>query len=166
MFILHPNFPILGHCGVSTISRRRVLGSVGCVAGGILALCPRPPVPVIVPTPVLGGVSRQQRVASVIHRSVSARLLGHAYTPDTGADKFQSLERINSVRETNRSLDSCNSCKRLGTSPVSKFPFVSRIEFIRSKLSIFLFLCRDCQSRAGLEKGLNFTVISNPQCVI
>ena len=26
--------------------------------------------------------------------------------------------------------------------------------------------CRDCQSRAGLEKGLNFTVISNPQCVI
>ena len=39
-------------------------------------------------------------------------------------------------------LTHCNSCKRLGTSRLhelheSKFPFVSRIEFIRSKLSNF-----------------------------
>ena len=39
-------------------------------------------------------------------------------------------------------MNSCNSCKRLGTSRLhelheSKFPFVSRIEFIRSKLSNF-----------------------------
>ena len=39
-------------------------------------------------------------------------------------------------------FDSCNSCKRLGTSRLhelheSKFPLVSRIEFIRSKLSNF-----------------------------
>ena len=46
------------------------------------------------------------------------------------------------MRETNRNFDSCNSCKRLVPSRLhelheSKFPFVSRIEFIRSKLSNF-----------------------------
>ena len=29
--------------------------------------------------------------------------------------KIESLERINSIRETNENFDSCNSCKRLGT---------------------------------------------------
>ena len=63
-------------------------------------------------------------------------------TPDTWAEKFESFERINSIRETNGNFDSCISCKRLGTSRLhdlheSKFPFVSRIEFIRSKLSNF-----------------------------
>ena len=63
-------------------------------------------------------------------------------TPYTWAEKFESFERINSKRETNGNFDSCNSCKRLGTSRLhelheSKFPFVSRIEFIRSKLSNF-----------------------------
>ena len=63
-------------------------------------------------------------------------------TPYTWAEKFESFERINSIRETNGNFDSCNSCKRLGTSRLhelheSKFPFVSRIEFIRSKLSNF-----------------------------
>ena len=29
--------------------------------------------------------------------------------------KFESLERINSIRETNGNFDSCNSCKGLGT---------------------------------------------------
>ena len=66
-------------------------------------------------------------------------------TPDTWAEKFESFERINSIRETNGKFDSCNSCKRLGTSRLhelheSKFPFVSRIEFIRSKLSNFLLM--------------------------
>ena len=56
--------------------------------------------------------------------------------------KFESFERINSIRETNGNFDSRNSCKRLGISRLhelheSKFPFVSRIEFIRSKLSNF-----------------------------
>ena len=56
--------------------------------------------------------------------------------------KFESFERINSIRETNGNFDSCNSCKRLVPSRLhelheSKFPFVSRIEFIRSKLSNF-----------------------------
>ena len=63
-------------------------------------------------------------------------------TPYTWAEKFESFERINSIRETNGNFDSCNSCKWLGTcrlheSHESKFPFVSRIEFIRSKLSNF-----------------------------
>ena len=63
-------------------------------------------------------------------------------TPYTWADKFESFERINSIRETNRNFDSCNSSKRLVPSRShelheSKFPFVSRMEFIRSKLSNF-----------------------------
>ena len=63
-------------------------------------------------------------------------------TPYTWAEKFESFERTNSILETNGNFDSCNSCKRLGTSRLhelheSKFPFVSRIEFIRSKLSNF-----------------------------
>ena len=63
-------------------------------------------------------------------------------SPDTWAEKFESFERINSIRETNGNFDSCNSCKRLVPSRLhelheSKFPFVSRIEFIRSKLSNF-----------------------------
>ena len=37
-------------------------------------------------------------------------------TPDTWAEKNESLERINSIRETNGNFDSCNSCKWLGTS--------------------------------------------------
>ena len=63
-------------------------------------------------------------------------------TPDTGGEQFESFERINSIRETNGNFDSCNSCKRLVLSRLhelheTKFPFVSRIEFIRSKLSDF-----------------------------
>ena len=63
-------------------------------------------------------------------------------TTFTWAEKFESFERINSIRETNGNFDSCNSCKRLAPSRLhelheSKFPFVSRIEFIRSKLSNF-----------------------------
>ena len=63
-------------------------------------------------------------------------------TPDTWAEKFESLERINSMRETNKSFDACNSCKWLVPSRLhelheSKLLFVSRIEFIRSKLSNF-----------------------------
>ena len=46
------------------------------------------------------------------------------------------------MRVTIINFDSCNSYKRLGTSCLhelheSKFPFVTRIEFIRSKLSKF-----------------------------
>ena len=46
------------------------------------------------------------------------------------------------MRETNGNFDSCNSCERLFPSRLhelheSKFPFVPRIEFIRSKLSNF-----------------------------
>ena len=63
-------------------------------------------------------------------------------TPYTWAEKFESFERINSIRETNGNFDSCNSCKRLVPSSLhelheSKFLFVSRFEFIRLKLSIF-----------------------------
>ena len=66
--------------------------------------------------------------------------------PYTWAEKSESFERINSIRETNGNFDSCNSCKRLVISRLhefheSKFPFVSRIEFIRSKLPIFFCSC-------------------------
>ena len=35
-------------------------------------------------------------------------------TPDTRAQQFESLQRINSIRQTNGSFNSCNSCKWLG----------------------------------------------------
>ena len=52
----------------------------------------------------------------------------------------ESFQRINSIREANGSFDSCNSCKRLVPSRLhelyeSKLLFISRIEFIRSKIS-------------------------------
>ena len=55
---------------------------------------------------------------------------------------IENLELTNSIRETSGSFDSCNSCKQVGTSRLhelheSKPLFVSRIEFIRSKLSDF-----------------------------
>ena len=56
-------------------------------------------------------------------------------TPDTWAEKSESFEQINLIRETNGNFHSCNSCKRLGLE--TKFLFVSRIEFIRLKLSRF-----------------------------
>ena len=67
-------------------------------------------------------------------------------TPDAWAEKFESLERINSICETNRSFDSCKSCKqpvpsRLRELHESQLPFVSRIEYIRSTLSIFFCSC-------------------------
>ena len=63
-------------------------------------------------------------------------------TVDIRAEKLESLEWISSIRETNENFDWRNSCKRLVPSRLhelrqSKFSFVSRIEFIRSKLSSF-----------------------------
>ena len=60
-----------------------------------------------------------------------------AVSPDTRAENFISLERINSIQETNGNFDTHNSYKRLVSSRLQelhdlKFPFVSRIEFIRS----------------------------------
>ena len=58
-------------------------------------------------------------------------------TPDTWADQFESLERINSICQMKGSLDSCNSCKRLGYRiwftwmswmSLHELSFVSRIE--------------------------------------
>ena len=77
------------------------------------------------------------------HRAVPAACPATmTYTPDTGAENFESFERINSIRVTNGNSGSCNSCQRLGTRGLHElheleFPFVTRIEYIRWKLSIF-----------------------------
>ena len=105
-----------------------------------------------------GGAARPavRPLPAVWHQQTGGRLRGHppdddaagqvssssSPTPYTWAEKFESFERINSIRETNGNFDSCNSCERLVPSHShelheSKFPFVSRIEFIRSKLSNF-----------------------------
>ena len=75
-------------------------------------------------------------------------------TPYTWAEKFESFERIKSIRETNGNFDSCNYVN--GWFPAvytrlheSKFPFVSRIEFIRSKLSNFFCSCIRGLSQCG-----------------
>ena len=53
--------------------------------------------------------------------------------------KFESLERVNSIRETNGSFDSCGSCNVLVLHELqeSKLLSVSRTEFIRSNPSNF-----------------------------
>ena len=61
--------------------------------------------------------------------------------------------------KTSGNFDSCNSCKRLGTSRLhelheSKFAFVSRIEFIRSKLSNF----------SAHVSGVSQTRLRPPRC--
>ena len=91
-------------------------------------------------------------------------MIAESLTRYTGAEKFESFERINSIRETNGNFDSCSSCKRLVPSRLhelheSTFPFVSRIEFIRSKLSnfsapvygVFDFTCRIETDAAGVR---------------
>ena len=115
---------------------RLVPHSPSFLSGG----APPPPPP---PSPLFGRLGNH-------HRQTNGRWIDGprapsggaipAVTPDTWADKFESFERINSIRETNESFDSCNSSKRLVPSRLpelseSKFPLVSRIEFIRSKLS-------------------------------
>ena len=57
--------------------------------------------------------------------------------------QFESFERMNSIRETNANLTHATH-KRLGTGRLhhlheSKLPFASRIEFIRSKLSMLMY---------------------------
>ena len=93
--------------------------------------------------------------------------------PDTGAEKFESFARINSIPETNGSFDSCKSCKRLGTSRLhelheSKFPFVSGIEFIRSKLSDFSAHVSGVTATAAavaLKAGSLWTALRNDDSV-
>ena len=105
-------------------------------------------------SPWLSFAKKNERVAHHETKCLVGTLLGNsttdrpgvdrtsAVTPYTWAEKFESFKRINSIRETNGNFDSCNSCKRLVPSRLhelheSKFPFVSRIKFIRSKLSNF-----------------------------
>ena len=66
-------------------------------------------------------------------------------TPDTWAEKFESFERINLIRETNRNCDSCSSCKRLVPSRLhelheSKFPFVHVSNLSVRNFRIFLLM--------------------------
>ena len=98
-------------------------------------LVPPPPRP---PLPAPAGFS--QGLSGGWRRR--ALRTGQQTTPDTRAEKFESLERINAICEVNWSFDSCSSCKRLAPKRFdelleSKLPFVSRIEFIHLKLLNF-----------------------------
>ena len=53
-------------------------------------------------------------------------------TPDTWAEKLKCFARINSIRKTNRNFDSCNSCKRLGTSRLHLHFGISLLIYLRS----------------------------------
>ena len=68
--------------------------------------------------------------------------MSDSITPDTLQKNSKVKERINSILETNGSFDTCISCKQLVPSRlyeinVPNLSFVSRIKFIRSKLSNF-----------------------------
>ena len=80
------------------------------------------------------------KTAATRRRPVQRHSGGDDDDPGYMNRKIRSLERINSIRETNASFDPCSSCKRLVSSylhelHVLKISVVSRIEFIRSKLS-------------------------------
>ena len=64
-------------------------------------------------------------------------------TPDPGTEKFESFQRINSIRETNRSFDSCNSCKRLVPSRLHELQSQNVCLFHVSNIYArnFLFFC-------------------------
>ena len=92
----------------------------------------------------------QKTLISLINPAVSTRLrrsgvkwshkpsrLPAAATLYTWAENFESFERINSIRETNGNHVNGWGTSRLHELYESKFPFVSGIEFIRSKLSNF-----------------------------
>ena len=74
--------------------------------------------------------------------AISARLVCCGNDPVYMSRKIRKFRTDKFDTWNKRKFYSCNSCKRLGTSRLhelheSKFPFVSRIEFIRSKLSNF-----------------------------
>ena len=97
-----------------------------------------PPLPRLCPAP---RPSPPRRSADF----VSSAVADHALISDPGyiAEKFESSERINSIRETNGICDSCylnvNGWEPADymSSMTRYLLFVSRIEFIRSKLSNF-----------------------------
>ena len=83
----------------------------------------------------------RRRKLQPLRRPVGQCGAGHK-NPGYMSRKCESFEQINSIRVTNGNFDSWNSCKRLGTSRLhemheSNISFVTRIEFIRSKLSNF-----------------------------
>ena len=113
------------------------------------SFCPPPPTMAKVAETATG---RGLKYSSHVHGPINVgeilyRFCSHLsnkliVTPETWTEKFENFERINSIRETNENVYSWNSRKRLGTSRLcelheSKFPFVSHIEFIRSKLPHF-----------------------------
>ena len=66
-------------------------------------------------------------------------------TPYTWAEKLESFEQINSIRETNENFDSCNSCKRLWTSRLhelheSKFRLLHVSNWFVRNFRIFLLV--------------------------
>ena len=83
-------------------------------------------------------------------------------------EEIRKFERINSVGETNVNFDLCNSCKGLGTSRLHelhdwKFPFVPRIEFIRSKLSIFFAHVSRVPDRRGKLQSKPWKWMTHPE---
>ena len=62
------------------------------------------------------GVSIPQSCRSSVNASLAGeRRRSPVIDPGYMSRKFESFERINSIRDTNGSFDSCNSCKWLGT---------------------------------------------------
>ena len=103
-------------------------------------------IPVLSPVLWNPGRSCEYRLSAALKRTNPTAACREEWrmtrTSDTWAEKIESFERINSIRVTNENFYSSNSCKRLVPSRLhewleQKFPFVKRIEFIRSKLSIF-----------------------------
>ena len=76
-----------------------------------------------------------------IHHTTQKHNSSQCHRPRIYEQKNRNFEQINSMDETNGNFDPCNSrngwASRLHELHESKFSFVTRIEFIRSKFSNF-----------------------------
>ena len=90
----------------------------------------------LLPPPVCSSHREHRRPShpqtAIRPRRTTARQVSNTAYMDR---KFESFERINSIRETNGNFDSCNSCKRLGTSRLHELhesKFQSRLQRFQS----------------------------------
>ena len=109
---------------------------------------------------------------SLLHLTLSARPApGRRAAADAAADNndpgylsrktFESFERINSIRVTNRNFDSCNSCKLLGTSRLhelheSKFSVCDTYRIYPLETFEFFCSCIRSQCVRRREGGTNY----------
>ena len=96
--------------------------------------------------------------------SQSVSRCGYHRPQDTGAEKIGSFERINSIRETKGSFDSCNSCKWTSCMSQNFLLFhVSNLSVLNFPISLLMYSDLLCNQWGGM---LPFEIIRFTQSAI